>query len=151
MVNQICRSWKSKLGEALWAHRMAFKPQIGMTPYELVYGKTCHLPIELEHKAFWAIKKWNMNLKVSGTKRKIQIAELEEWREKAYHIAKLYEERTKRWHDKRIMIKQLRPGNKELLLKSHVDLFGHGKLCSKWEGPYLVLHNRSQHNHPPVR
>jgi hypothetical protein len=94
------RSWRSKLSEALWAYRMTYKMQIIMTPYQLVYEKTCHLPIELEHKAFWAIKKWNMDLKVAGTKRKIQIAELEEWREKAYHSAKLYKERTKRWHNK---------------------------------------------------
>jgi hypothetical protein len=65
------RSWKSKLSESLWAYRTVIKMPIGMTPHQLVYGKTCHLPIELEHKAFWATKKWNMDIKAAGTKRKI--------------------------------------------------------------------------------
>jgi hypothetical protein len=80
-----------------------------------------------------------MDLKAAGTKRKIQIAELEEWRERAYHSAKLYKERTKRWHNKRIKIKQFKPGDKVLLFNSRIHLFGHGKLRSTCEGPYLVL------------
>ena len=72
-----------------------------MTPYQLVYGKTCHLTVELEYKSHWAIKRWNMDLQSAGIKRQIQLAELDEWREKAYHSSKLYKERTKRWHDKR--------------------------------------------------
>jgi hypothetical protein len=95
MVNEMDKSWRSKFSDDLWVYRMAFKTLFGMTPYQLVYRKTCHLPVELEHKPF----------KVAGNKRKIQIAELEEWREKSYHSAKLYKERTNRWHDKRIRTK----------------------------------------------
>jgi hypothetical protein len=70
-VNQMGRSWRSKLSKALWAYRTAYKTPIVMMPCQLVYGKTSHLLIELEHKAFWAIKKWKMDLKAAGTKRKI--------------------------------------------------------------------------------
>jgi hypothetical protein len=130
-VNQMGKRWRSKLNEAMWEYRTAYKTPISMTPYQLVYRKTYHLTIELEHKAFWAIQTWNMDLKVAGTKRKIQITELEEWREKSYHSAKLYKERTKRWHDKQIKIKQFKPRDKVLLFNSRIHLFGHGKLHSK--------------------
>ena len=94
-VNAMGKGWKSKLPEALWAYRKAYKNPIGMTPYQLVYGKTCHLPVELEFKSHWAIKRWNMDLQSAGIKRQIQLAELDEWREKAYHSSKLYKECTK--------------------------------------------------------
>ena len=83
------------------------------------------------------------NIEEAGVKRKMQISELEEWREKAYHNAKIYKERTKRWHDKRIKIKTFSPGDQLLLFNSRVRLFGHGKLRSKWEGQFKVISSSS--------
>ena len=114
-----------------------------MSPYQLVYEKTYHLPIELEFKAHWAIKRWNMDFEDVGTKRNMQLSKLEEWHEKAYHNAKIYKERTKRWHDKRIMKKEFTLGDKVFLFNSRVKLLGHGKLQSKWEGPFKVISTSS--------
>ena len=142
-VNEMGRQWKDKLPDALWAYRTAYKTPIGMTPYQLVYGKTCHLPVEMEFKAHWAIRKWGMNLPAAGLKRKIQLAELDEMRERAYHSSRLYRERTKRWHDKRIKVKTFKPGDKVLVFNSRVKLFGHEKLRSKCDGPFTVINAAS--------
>ena len=85
-----------------------------------------------------------MDFKLAGKNRQKQIAELEEWREKAYHSAKLYKERTKRWHDHRIQYKEFKEGYKVLLFNSRVKLFSERKLRSKWQGPYTVI-NTSPH------
>jgi hypothetical protein len=63
--------WSKKLDEALWAYRTAHKTPIGMTPYQFVYGKSCHLPLELEHKAYWAIKEMNLDVDAARIKRRI--------------------------------------------------------------------------------
>ena len=80
-----------------------------------------------------------MDFEAAGTKRKMQLSELDEWREKAYHNSKIYKERTKRWHDKRIKKKEFNLGDKVLLFNSRVKLFGHKKLWRKWEGPFKVI------------
>nr|GEV06635.1 reverse transcriptase domain-containing protein [Tanacetum cinerariifolium] len=69
-------SWSEKLEDALWAFRTAYKTPIGCTPYKLIYEKSCHLPIELEHKAYWALKHVNFDLKTTGDHRKLQLNEL---------------------------------------------------------------------------
>jgi hypothetical protein len=129
--------WSMKLDEALWAYRTAFKSLIGLTPFQMVYGKSCHLPVELEHKAYWALKFLNFDANQAGEKRKIQMQELEEMRGQAYESSKLYKEKVKAYHDKRILNKDFKPGQMVLLFNSRLKLFP-GKLKSKWSGPFKI-------------
>nr|GFA66925.1 hypothetical protein [Tanacetum cinerariifolium] len=102
MVGENRALWSDKLEDALWAFRTAFKTPIGCTPYRIVYGKSCHLPLELEHKAFWALKHANFDLKIVGDHRKLQLNELSELRDQAYEKSLIYKERTKKLHDTKI-------------------------------------------------
>ncbi|GJZ52477.1 reverse transcriptase domain-containing protein [Tanacetum coccineum] len=108
-------SWSNKLEDALWAFRTAFKTLIGCTPYKLVYGKACRLPIELEHKAYWSLKHCNFDLKTAGDHQKVQMNELNELRDQAYENSLIYKEKTKKIHDSKIKNRVFNVGDQDCL------------------------------------
>nr|GEW33906.1 hypothetical protein [Tanacetum cinerariifolium] len=110
------KGWSKKLNDALWAFRTAYKTLTGCTPFRLVYGKACHLPVEIEHK----------------------LNELAQLRDDAYENTRIYKEWTKKWHDSRFRgDKDFKVGDKVLLYNSRLNMYP-GKLKLKWSGPNIV-------------
>ncbi|XP_010501846.1 PREDICTED: uncharacterized protein LOC104779159 [Camelina sativa] len=137
IVGPTRKDWSNKLDETLWAYRTAFKTPKGRTPFQLVYGKSCHLPVEVEYKALWAIKLLNLDLETAQAKRSLDLHELEEIRLEAYESSKIYKERTKAFHDKKIVVKYLKAGDQAFLFNSRLKLFP-VKLNSRWGGPFEI-------------
>ncbi|GKC53102.1 reverse transcriptase domain-containing protein [Tanacetum coccineum] len=113
---------------------------IGTTPYKLIYGKNCHLPFKIEHRAYWTLKNCNPDLIAACEKKMFQLHELDEFRHQAYENSRLYKARTKVWHDRKLrMRKEFKHRNEVLLFHSKYK-FKQPKLQSRWLGPYVVKH-----------
>ncbi|XP_016540678.2 uncharacterized protein LOC107841208 [Capsicum annuum] len=118
------KDWSEKLDDVLWAYQTTYKTSIGTSPYRLVYGKACHLPVELEQQAHWVVKKLNSEMTVVGERKLLQLNELDEFRLHAYENSKIYKEKTKRWHDKKIQVGRMTPhGAVELWNKEKTEKF----------------------------
>ena len=127
----------NKIDNSLWAYRTAFKTPLAMSLYRIVYGKACHLPVELEHKAYWVTRMLNMNFEMAGKKWMLQLNELDELWQNAYDSSRIYKEKTKAWHNKHLMHNELKSGQLELLFNSRLKLFL-GKLKSRWSGQFVI-------------
>ncbi|GJS19150.1 putative nucleotidyltransferase, ribonuclease H [Tanacetum coccineum] len=130
------KNWLKKLDDALWAFRTAYKTSTRCTPFRLVYGKSCHLPVEIEHKAYWALKQCNMDFIAAAKNRFMELNELMELRDGEYENTWIYKERTKRWHDSRLQgDKYFKAGDNVLLFNSRFKMHP-GKLKSRWLKKY---------------
>ena len=137
VVNSNINDWSLKLLDSLWAYRTAYKTILGMSRYRLVYGKACHLPVEIEYKAWWAVKKLNLDMGRACLKRLLDINELKELRNDAYFNSKIAKDKLKKLHDHLIARKNFKQGDQVLLYDSKLHIFP-GKLKLRWTGPFTI-------------
>lgn len=122
--------WSIWLDDALWEYRTIYKISIGMSQFRLVYGKTCHLPLELQHKVFRVVKQWNSNMIEASSNHKLKLQELKEIRNDVHESARIYKEKTKAFHDKSISQKNFKAEQKVLLFYYLLKSFSRKPVCS---------------------
>nr|GEY70779.1 reverse transcriptase domain-containing protein [Tanacetum cinerariifolium] len=137
-VGEHREKWADKLDDALCAFRTAFKIPIACAPYKPLCEKACHVPIELKHQAYWALKWTNFDLKIAGNHWKVQLNELNKLRDRAYENSLIYKEKTKKIHDAKIKNQKFHIVDHVLLFNSRLKILS-GKLKSRWSGLFTII------------
>lgn len=127
------------MDDTLWAYRTTYKIPIEMSPFKSVYGKTCNLLVEIEYKAFWAVKQCNLDMEKAREQRLLELQEPGEMKLETYENSRIYKEKTKVFHDNMIAKKLISAGPKVLLYNSRLKLQA-GKFLSKWGEPFIITH-----------
>lgn len=123
IMNATRKDLALKLVKALWAYRTMYKTYIGIYPYQIMFGKACYLPVELEYQAYWAIKNLNLDVELVGRMRIEQIQELDKFKLHEYEKAKLYKKKRRRYHVKHIVPHTLEPCKKSTFFTSKLNYF----------------------------
>ncbi|RDX95253.1 hypothetical protein CR513_22251, partial [Mucuna pruriens] len=123
MTNPSWKDWSRLLEDALWTYRTTYRTPLGMSPYWIIFGKACHLLVEIEHKAYRAVKQCNLAYDQAGKQRKFQLQELDKLRLEAYENSRIYKQK--------ILRKEFQVGQRVLLFNSR-------KLRSRWDGPFVI-------------
>ncbi|XP_069145616.1 uncharacterized protein [Solanum lycopersicum] len=124
MINSNRTDWSRRLDDALWAYRTSYKIPISMSSYQLVHGKACHLPVKLEHKAMWVVKKLKMDWNEAVVYKLNGLNELDEFCLQAYESSTIYKEKIKKYHDQKIEKQKFAVGHLVLLFNTRLRLFG---------------------------
>nr|GEY61542.1 reverse transcriptase domain-containing protein [Tanacetum cinerariifolium] len=138
VTHRLATAYHPQTSRKVEVSNRAFKTPIGCTPYKLVYEKACHLPIELEHKAYCSLKHANFDLLTASDHQKVQLNELNGLRNQAYENSLIYKEKTKRIHDSKIKDHVFNVGHR-VLLNSMLKIFS-GMLKTRWTGLFTIIY-----------
>ncbi|RDX75725.1 pol, partial [Mucuna pruriens] len=138
LVHRLAMAYHPRTNDQAEGHRTAYRTLLGISPYQIIFDKACHLLVEIEHRTYWAVKQCNLTYNQAGKQRKFQLQKLDELCLEAYENSQIYKQKVKQFHDQQILRKEFQVGQRVLLFNSRLRLIV-GKLHSRWDGPFVAI------------